>query len=359
MKPKVLTLCGWGPYKNENTIDFEGFKERNLFLITGQTGAGKTTVFDAISYALYGTMSGEVREKNSVRSDFADDDTPTYVELTLTHSDNEYTIRRNPEYYRKSKRKGSDKTKEKETALLIMPDGSKIAGNNDVTEKIIEILGMDVKQFRQISMIAQGDFAKMILASSSEKTTIFRDIFSTGIYASMQAVLHDKANALYKEYMEYCHRMEENVSMLTFDDDLWSQLTNPVMNYSGIVDYLKTKLQEEKEEQKSLRKSEADEAEKLQTLQNKETIAAEQNKRFKEENDISQQRLERIVSQANELAAINKIIEIESARLERLRIAFDEFSAACDPQTLVTIYIKTNSLISDETAVLSAILAIE
>lgn len=299
MKPKVLTLCGWGPYKNETTIDFEGFKERNLFLITGQTGAGKTTVFDAISYALYGTMSGEVREKNSVRSDFADDDTPTFVELTLTHLDNEYIIRRNPEYYRKSKRKGSDKTKEKETAVLIMPDGSKIAGNNDVTEKIQEILGMDVKQFRQISMIAQGDFAKMILASSADKTTIFRDIFSTGIYASMQAVLRDKANVLYKEYMEYCHRMEENVSMLSFDDDLWSQLTSPVMNYSGIVDYLKNKLQEENIKQDKLRKAEEMEADKLKSLQNKETIATEQNKRF-EELEQAKLQLEHLLQMKNE-----------------------------------------------------------
>jgi len=319
MKPKVLTLCGWGPYKNETTIDFDGFKERNLFLITGQTGAGKTTVFDAISYALYGTMSGEVREKNSVRSDFADEDTPTYVELVLTHLDNEYTVRRNPEYYRKSKRKGADRTKEKETALLIMPDGSRIAGNNDVTEKMQEILGMDVKQFRQISMIAQGDFAKMILASSSEKTSIFRDIFSTGIYASIQSVLRDKANVLYKEYMEYCHRMEENVSMLDFEDDLWSQLTKPNMQYPKIVEYLKNKLCVVKEEQEKIRKAEADETKILQEIQSKESIATEQNKRFKELEQAGCQ-LEDLLQKKDENEEnIQKVAGAKKAGLLRLK----------------------------------------
>ena len=105
MKPKKLILCGWGPYKNKQEINFEQLDGRGLFLITGPTGAGKTTLFDAITYALYGNMSGLVREKNSVRSDFAGEDIPTYVELFMTHAGECYHIYRNPEYLRPKKRK--------------------------------------------------------------------------------------------------------------------------------------------------------------------------------------------------------------------------------------------------------------
>ena len=105
MKPITLTLCGWGPFRDSQTVDFTKLSENGIFLITGQTGAGKTTVFDGITYALYGNMSGEIREKNSVRSDFAEDDTPTFAELVMQHNGEVYRIYRNPEYMRPKKRK--------------------------------------------------------------------------------------------------------------------------------------------------------------------------------------------------------------------------------------------------------------
>ena len=118
MKPQKLILCGWGPYKDETVIDFTQLNTE-LFLITGQTGAGKTTLFDAIAYALYGMLSGEVREKGTVRSDFADENTKTYVELFMTHKGQQYHIIRNPEYMRPKKKKSGESafTKEKENAI--------------------------------------------------------------------------------------------------------------------------------------------------------------------------------------------------------------------------------------------------
>ncbi|MGN1170185.1 MAG: AAA family ATPase, partial [Lachnospiraceae bacterium] len=108
MRPVSMRLCGWGPYREEQHIDFERLASRGLFLITGDTGAGKTTLFDAITYAVYGDMSGELREKNTVRSDFADGSIPTFVELTLTHRGETYRIYRNPEYLRPRKRKAAE-----------------------------------------------------------------------------------------------------------------------------------------------------------------------------------------------------------------------------------------------------------
>ena len=174
MKPKKLIVCGWGPYKDKQEIDFEQLNERGLFLVSGPTGAGKTTLFDAITYALYGNMSGMVREKNSVRSDFAGEDMPTYVELWMTHDGKDYHIYRNPEYLRPKKRKtgNCDMTKEKERAVLTLEDGSKVEGASEVTGKIQEILRLDYRQFKQLSLIAQGEFAKLMTASSSEKSKI-------------------------------------------------------------------------------------------------------------------------------------------------------------------------------------------
>ncbi|MEE1282838.1 MAG: SMC family ATPase [Acutalibacteraceae bacterium] len=185
MKPTKLIISAFGPYANEVEVDFSQLGGKGLFLITGNTGAGKTTIFDAICFALYGKASGSNRTGEMLRSQFAQSDIPTFVKLTFTHANKEYTITRNPEYLRKKKR-GTGTTIQPADASLEMPMGKVITGMNEVSDYVKEILGLDCNQFKQIAMIAQGDFLKLLLASSDERGDIFRKIFNTSVYQTFQ-----------------------------------------------------------------------------------------------------------------------------------------------------------------------------
>jgi len=156
MKPEKLVISAFGPYAGENTIDFEQLGEHGLYLITGDTGAGKTTIFDAITFALYGEASGTVREAGMFRSKYAKAETETFVELTFAYQGKEYIVRRNPEYECPKKR-GTGFTTKKADAELIYPDGRQpVAKMGAVTKAVTELMGLDYKQFTQIAMIAQG-----------------------------------------------------------------------------------------------------------------------------------------------------------------------------------------------------------
>lgn len=230
MRPKRLTLCAWGPYKDKQEIDFTAYEAKGIFLITGATGAGKTTIFDAITYALYGSLSGTERDKerSSVRSDFADAQTPTYVELIMEHGGKEYKILRNPEYMRPKKRKSNNAyTKEKDNAVLYYPDGRVLEGTREVNAALQELLVLDYQQFKKISMIAQGEFAKLLVAQPKEKTRIFREIFGTGVYERFTTELGIRSRKLYGKVMEQRHKLEEDVRLLTvgLEKSLWEEET--------------------------------------------------------------------------------------------------------------------------------------
>lgn len=323
MKPQKLIISGWGPYKDKNSIDFTGFTGRNLFLVTGQTGAGKTTIFDAITYALYGTLSGEIREKGTVRSDFADSDTITFVELYMTHKDEEYHILRNPEYMRPKKRKNGvgELTKEKENATLTLPDGSIIAGAGDVTERMTEILRMDVYQFKQISMIAQGEFSRLIFASPVEKTAIFRELFDTGIYAALQAKLKEKAGDVYKEYMEYHSKMEENVHMLTLEDEAWQQvITQPTLDFEMAERVLKELEGQKEKVLQDLQTADERLEEEVLELQKKITLVRTQNECFAEY-ERTEQKIEKLKEKKGEITGMGERI---AAAEKALSLSYEE-----------------------------------
>ena len=200
MKPKRLTISAFGPYAGKTEIDFSVLS--GLYLITGDTGAGKTTIFDAITFALYGEASGEVREAGMFRSQYAKDGIRTYVEFVFTYCGKDYTVRRNPEYLR-PKDRGAGYTTEKANAELIYPDDRPpVNKSKDVTCAVTELLGLDYHQFTQIAMIAQGDFQKLLLSGTAERSEIFRKIFHTELYQELQNRLRDAVKARWKDYDE-------------------------------------------------------------------------------------------------------------------------------------------------------------
>ena len=200
MKPLRLVISAFGPYAEKTVIDFEQFGGRGLYLITGDTGAGKTTIFDAIAYALYGEASGDVRRSDMFRSKYAGEDTPTYVEYLFEYGGKRYTVRRNPEYQR-PKGRGSGYTLQRAEAELIYPDGrSPVTKVKEVTRAVTELLGLDRKQFTQIAMIAQGDFQKLLFADTEARSDIFRQIFDTGLYQRLQERLKEEVRQQGNEY---------------------------------------------------------------------------------------------------------------------------------------------------------------
>ncbi|MDD4583368.1 MAG: SMC family ATPase, partial [Eubacteriales bacterium] len=199
MKPLKLILSAFGPYGDKVEIPLSEFGDRGLYLITGDTGAGKTTIFDAITFALYGEASGTNRESTMFRSDFASTKVKTFVELEFVYQEEIYKIERNPKYQR-AKSRGEGTTWENANAALIYPDGKVKTGSTAVTEAIKELLGIDRNQFTQIAMIAQGDFLKLLLANTEERGKIFRTVFNTDLYRQFQMELKRQANNLKGQY---------------------------------------------------------------------------------------------------------------------------------------------------------------
>ena len=201
MKPIQLVLSAFGPYVERTVIDFSALGEEGLFLIAGDTGAGKTTIFDAISFALYGEASGgkEKRKSKSFHSDYVSDQTETYVELTFRHRGETWWIRRNLEYQRPAKKKKDGMettTRQAADAQMRNEDtGEEILSMDDVNRRVRELLGLTQDQFTQTVMIAQGDFLKILTASSDDRKKLFRDLFHTNLYVDLQSRLQEKNRA--------------------------------------------------------------------------------------------------------------------------------------------------------------------
>ena len=199
MRPVTLTMSAFGPYAGEVSVNFDALGTSGLYLITGDTGAGKTTIFDAITFALFGEPSGDNRDAGMLRSQYASPETPTEVELVFDYAGRRYTVRRNPQYTRR-KTRGEGFTEEKANAELRYPDGRLVARTREVNQAVTEILGVDRGQFSQIAMLAQGDFRKLLKATTDERKKIFQKLFHTENFYALQMRLKDEAGRLGKEY---------------------------------------------------------------------------------------------------------------------------------------------------------------
>lgn len=218
MRPLKLTVSAFGPYAGKTFLDLSLLGENGLYLITGDTGAGKTTIFDAITFALYGEPSGETRDKSMLRSMYASPETDTFVEMTFSYAKKEYRIIRNPEYLRPKKH--SDKlTVKRADATLFRPDGSVVSGNTQATSAICELTGIDRSQFTQIAMIAQGDFLKLLVATTRERQEIFRKIFRTDNYKTLQFRLKSESGDLEKQFDELNKRVRQYIEGMMCDPD--------------------------------------------------------------------------------------------------------------------------------------------
>ena len=303
MRPIKLTISAFGPYASKQVIDFEELKGRNIFVISGKTGAGKTTIFDAISYALYGEASGESREIDSLRSHFADDNTETYVELEFELRGERYIVNRVPKQKKKRVR-GDGYTEKTADATLILPDGKVITKVKNVTDKIIEILGITREQFKQIVMLAQGEFKKLLLADSVEREGIFRKIFNTYDFEKIQAELKDKAANLSKNRTKSKHEMEINLKNIKGEHDI---VIDEYVDFPLVIEKLKDLLERDNNIYKTLNEEGKEVDNKLQ-VKNQEKAIIETNNNLIKEKEIITKALDELLSKEDEYKNKSKTI---------------------------------------------------
>ena len=258
MKPIKLIMSAFGPYAGEMpAIEFSQFEDKGLFLISGDTGAGKTTIFDAICFALYGETSGRFRDTKNLRSEYARESTETYVDYYFTHQGRDYHVWRRPEYERK-KQRGTGVTLIKENAIFYSGDSAPIEGKTQVNEAVKELLHIDEKQFKQIAMIAQGEFWALLNAKTDDRTKILRTIFQTSGYNNIEYRLKDRMDASYKLKAKTEDSIVQYFADVSVDsdDELAESLSDlqarakrsgSAWNLEEIIDMLKSVIEADKE----------------------------------------------------------------------------------------------------------------
>lgn len=272
MRPLKLTMSAFGPYTSVVELDLESLGNSGIYLITGDTGAGKTTIFDAIVYALYGKPSGTNRDESMLRSKYASPDTPTEVRLEFLCKGSVYKIIRSPAYER-PKKSGKGTTPTSASVELHLPNGRLVTKSNEVKAEIEDILGITREQFLQIAMIAQGEFLKLLLASTEERIKIFQKIFKTAPYERLQFELSERAKALAVEREKARQSINQYVSGIQAGE--FSPLTadlelakNGEMPVCEIIALIKKIIDEDELEAKTLDDEIAKNDEKIITASN-------------------------------------------------------------------------------------------
>lgn len=322
MRPIHLTLSAFGSYGGVEEIAFQD-KRKGLFLIAGDTGSGKSTIFDGMMFALYGELSGKERKSNMMRSEYAQEGTETWVEFTFSYQDQEgdkqYKIRRSPVYMRKSKRKNKDgkytETKQGGTACLTLPDGKEITRLREIAEKIEEIIGLTSDQFSKIAMIAQGEFQELIMDKTGKRKEIFQKIFETGIYEQIEEEIRERFKKEEARQKESKTRMDTILEGARLPDD--------------------EKIREQWEEALKKTDTEPERMEQLQrTLLQSQKIQLQEREHKRNETQNDRNQVERIRQQKRELQRqMERARELESEREEckkRLRERRENYEKFCE-----------------------------
>ncbi len=317
MKPIYLTMQAFGPYKDRTEIDFSLLGSGGIFLITGDTGAGKTSIFDAISFALFGEVSGgrERKDVKTLRSDFAEPGDKTVVEYTFLYRGETYKITRKPEYMR-PKARGTGSTKESAGAVIVLPNGSDIEGVDNVNEKVKEILGIDRERFSQIAMIAQGDFRKILTEKSRDRSELFRKIFDTSLYEEFQNRLYSETARLEIQKDKLDDKVNTLLNSISADEKFQEraeEYKDNIYDVSGALELLREMRASDEEALASAEKSRIDLAEKLKEVHSKLKNASDVNSLL--------DRLKNAENKYNELKSCQADMEAKKAALAKAECA--------------------------------------
>ena len=314
MRPLRLEISAFGPYAGKEVIELDKLGKCGLYLITGDTGAGKTTIFDAVTYALYGEASGDNRRADMMRSMYAEASTPTYVELVFEYKGETYKVRRSPEYIRPAKR-GTGETKSPAAAEITFPDERTVSGRTNVNREINELLGITRDQFKQIAMIAQGDFLSLLIAETNTRQEIFRRIFRTNRFQRLQMAIKDDSLRLTRELGSLNDSISQYIKGISCpDDDEFSESVDQAKN-GGLsaeeVCSLIEKMNTRDKTRYDIRAKELDEInEQLLAVSGKIAIAEEKLRR----SDELEKEKALLTKQKDVISALEKALEAEKAR---------------------------------------------
>ena len=320
----MLTLSAFGPYAGEERIDFTRMTG-GLYLITGDTGAGKTTIFDGIAFALYGETSGASRGTSMLRSDFAAPGTPTFVSFSFDYQGRRYTVRRTPEYLRPRKR-GGGFTKQKRDAVLEGPEGLIITGERPVTQAVEELLSLTAAQFKQVAMIAQGEFRALLESDSEQRGEILRHLFSTDLYRVFQERLKERCAAEREQRSALSGEVKHLLETIQVEQDdpvgdrLLEEAANGIPRLEQTLALLRELIASETERQRGLAERKKAENQTLLKLQEQRTLAELTNQRL-EERDRAKERQKGLLQQEEAFLLLEKRVILAGQALRRVRPA--------------------------------------
>lgn len=354
MKPIKLIISAIGPYAGElPEVKFDAFEEKGLFLISGDTGAGKTTIFDAICFALYGTTSGTYRDTKNLRSEYAGDSVRSYVDFYFSHQGREFHVWRQPSYERQ-KQRGTGVILEKEKAILYEEGQAPIEGLTQVNNAVKELLHIDEKQFKQIVMIAQGEFWDLLNAKTDQRTEILRTIFLTNGYKNIEYRLKDR--------MDVSGRIKENAenSMIQYfedvsaneEDELFDELeelksragrSGSVWNLDEIVDVTERLISSDGRKLECMR-ADLEKAE-AELKKNDEALArAETNNRFIERRDKLEKEKEELKKRKTEIDGIIRLLDKQKKAVRNVNPSYVAWTEKCDGVASIQKQIQTTEL---------------